>query len=299
MVERWLPTFLRVRNLILVHGFWHGSWCWNAVSAELASRGVPSVAVDMAGHGLHGASPAARWSRPFDPVAFASEPSPVAHVTASSAGRHLVEQIRRIGGGEPCVVVAHSMGGVAATAAAEFAPELFAHLVYVAAFTPVMGVPVVEYLRSAEAEGDLVARLLVADPAVIGALRIDVGDRYRHAEIREAFYNDLDSTAADAAIALLTPDAPAAVVAESPTVSADRYGAVPRTYVVCGKDNTIPVALQRRFVREIDAVSARPTRVVEMDASHSPFLSRPAELADAVAVAAVAERAGQPPAPTG
>lgn len=39
-------------------------------------------------------------------------------------------------------------------------------------------------------------------------------------------------------------------------------------------------ALQRRFIGEIDAVSAAPTEVIEMDTAHSPFLSRPAELAD-------------------
>jgi pimeloyl-ACP methyl ester carboxylesterase len=44
-----------------------------------------------------------------------------------------------IGGGESCVVAAHSMGGTVATAAAEIAPELFAHLVYVTAFAPVSG----------------------------------------------------------------------------------------------------------------------------------------------------------------
>jgi hypothetical protein len=40
--------------------------------------------------------------------------------------------------------------------------------------------------------------------------------------------------------------------------------------------------LQRRLVREIDAVSAAPTKVFELDSSHSPFLSHPDELADAI-----------------
>jgi hypothetical protein len=53
--------------------------------------------------------------------------------------------------------------------------------------------------------------------------------------------------------------------------------------VVCTKDNTVPVALQRRFVREIDAVSNAPTTVLELDSSHSPFLSQPAALATAIA----------------
>ena len=49
--------------------------------------------------------------------------------------------------------------------------------------------------------------------------------------------------------------------------------------MVCLRDNAFPVALQRLFVTEIDAVSAKPTTVVEIDTSHSPFLSQPAELA--------------------
>ena len=55
--------------IVLVHGYWHGSWCWTAVTEELAARGLASVAVDLAGHGLDARSPAARWSRPFDAAA--------------------------------------------------------------------------------------------------------------------------------------------------------------------------------------------------------------------------------------
>src|SRR3954469_20951135 len=154
--------------VVLVHGFWHGSWCWSPVSEQLASRGVASVAVDLDGHGLKSRSPRSRWQRPFDSVAFATEPSPVAGITASSAAASLVEQIRRIGNGRPCVVVAHSMGGTVATAAAEQAPELFAELMYVTAFAPVSGLPAAHYVTVPENAGELVASGLSADPAVVG-----------------------------------------------------------------------------------------------------------------------------------
>ncbi|MDT7589632.1 MAG: hypothetical protein QOE32_7182, partial [Pseudonocardiales bacterium] len=26
--------------IVLVHGFWHGTWCWSSVIEELASRGL-------------------------------------------------------------------------------------------------------------------------------------------------------------------------------------------------------------------------------------------------------------------
>lgn len=167
-----------LRTVILIHGDWHGSWCWSLVTEQLAGRGISSVPVDLDGHGLKNRSPSSRWSRPFDPAAYATEPSGVAGITASSAAATLLRQIQVIGGGEPCVVVAHSMGGTVATAAAELEPSLFAHLVYVSAFAPVTGISAAEYGASPENEGKMVLRL-AGDPATLGALRLDTGDRDR------------------------------------------------------------------------------------------------------------------------
>ncbi|MEU7873119.1 hypothetical protein [Dactylosporangium sp. NPDC049140] len=56
-------------------------------------------------------------------------------------------------------------------------------------------------------------------------------------------------------------------------VTRERFGSVPRSCVVCTRDNAIRPALQHRFVREIDAVSMSQTKVFELEASHLPFLS--------------------------
>ncbi|MBP2326503.1 pimeloyl-ACP methyl ester carboxylesterase [Kibdelosporangium banguiense] len=272
-----------VPPVVLVHGSWHGSWCWSPVTEHLAGLGVPAVAVDMDGHGLKGPSPRSRWSRPFDPAVFVAEPSPVAAVTTSSAAATLIDQLRRIGNGRPCVLVAHSMGGAVATMVAEKAPELVSELVYLSAFAPVSGKPVAYYFGLPENAGQPVSALLVGDPAVSGALRLDTGDADRHRAIRDVFYNDVDDATAAAAISLLTPDGPVGIPGETFTVTAERYGAVPHTYLVCLQDKAFPVALQRRFITEIDAVSAKPTTVLELDTSHSPFLSQPAELARVIA----------------
>ncbi|MER7193876.1 alpha/beta fold hydrolase [Streptomyces flaveolus] len=274
--------------VVLVHGFWHGSWCWSPVTERLAAQGVQSVAVDLDGHGLRGSTLRARWARPFDTEAFATEPSPVATVTVPSAAADLADRIRTIGAGRPCLVVAHSMGGVVATALAELAPELVGGLVYVSAYAPVAGVPVAAYTTCPENAGEKLLRLMAADPAAVGAARIDVADPDRRDEIKEAFYNDVDDRTADAAIALLSTDGPARMFSEVLTVTGRRYGSVPHSYVTCTRDNAVPVALQHRFINEIDAVSTSPTDVTELDSSHSPFLSRPAALADVIAEAAIA-----------
>jgi pimeloyl-ACP methyl ester carboxylesterase len=278
--------------VVLVHGFWHGSWCWSLVAEHLAGRGIPSVAVDLEGHGLRGPAPRAATARPFDAAAFATEPSPVADVTASSAAALLADQIRTIGGGRPCLVVAHSNGGVVATAMAELAPELVARLVYVAAIAPANGEPGGYYARCPENDSEKLANLIVADPAVVGAVRIDFGDPARRDEIKDAFYADIDDRTADAAIALLSPDGPSGVPAEKLIVTAERYGRVPHSYVTCTQDNAIPLAVQHRLIKEIDAVSATPTVVTELESSHSPFLSQPAVLAGVIANAAKAYSAG-------
>jgi pimeloyl-ACP methyl ester carboxylesterase len=272
--------------VVLVHGMWHGSWCWSLVTEELAARGLRSVAVDLDGHGLKARPPRSKWGRPFDAEAFATEPSRVAEVTALSAAATLGGQIRRIGRGQPCLVVAHSMGGVVATAAAEAAPELFAGLVYVCAYAPVSGLPGAAYAASPENAGEAGGRmdgLVGGDPRKIGGLRIDTEDVSRHDLIRETFYNDLDVDTATAAISLLSTDAPAGLATTAFEVTKARYGAIPHAYVMCTRDNVVRIRLQHRLVKEIDAVSALPTVVTELDSSHSPFLSQPAALAEFIA----------------
>ncbi|MFJ6575506.1 alpha/beta fold hydrolase [Streptomyces sp. NPDC091368] len=100
------PAFL------LVHGAWHGAWCWDALRTELDATGRRSHTVDL---------PSAR---PAD-----GTPSrPVGMRTDAEAIR---ESLRRIGG--PVVVVAHSYGGVPATEAVTGADNVTG-VVYVAGF---------------------------------------------------------------------------------------------------------------------------------------------------------------------
>ncbi|QYC37810.1 Alpha/beta hydrolase family protein [Nonomuraea coxensis DSM 45129] len=40
-------------TMVLVHGFWHGAWCWSEVVPHVVAGRRLAVAVDMAGHGLY------------------------------------------------------------------------------------------------------------------------------------------------------------------------------------------------------------------------------------------------------
>jgi hypothetical protein len=86
---------------------------------------------------------------------------------------------------------------------------------------------------------------------------------------------------------LLTPDVPAAPVATPTVASGERWGRVPRAYIRCSEDRAVMPALQDRFIREADAFTpGNRTGVVTLGASHSPFVSMPGELAEALAMLA-------------
>jgi pimeloyl-ACP methyl ester carboxylesterase len=271
--------------LLFVHGSWHGSWCWSEVIAHVAGAGRPALAVDMAGHGLRARRPRCLTGRPFDPKALATEVSPLADIDLDQAGDLLVAQTQQLGHGRPVTVVAHSMGGTLLTRAAQQAPQLVAHAVYLNAVMPASGVPANAYVRMPENEGSLLMPLLRADPAAIGAVRLDTasGDVHYRQQLRDAFYGDVDPAVADAAIGLLTPDVPAGISRGITTLTADGWGAVPRTYITCAQDMAFRSRLQQKFINDADAAFPdNPTSVVALDASHSPFLSMPDAVAEIV-----------------
>ncbi|MFD5553542.1 alpha/beta fold hydrolase [Streptomyces sp. NPDC127068] len=272
--------------LLFLHGSWHGTWCWSEVIARVTAAGRPAVAVDMAGHGLRARRARCLSERPFDPAGLTGEVSPVADVDLDGAGALLVDQLARIGGGRPVTVVAHSMGGAVLTRAAQRAPELVGRAVYLAAFMPGSDLAGGTYYGVPENADSLVGAVIRADAAVIGAHRIDLASAdagYRRL-LRDAFYTDVDQGLADAAMGLLTPDAPAGIARGTTRLTTDGWGSVPRTYVVCTRDRALPPALQRKFIADADAAfPENPTSVVELDAAHSPFLSMPERLADVVA----------------
>lgn len=177
------------------------------------------------------------------------------------------------------------MGGTVLTRAAQLVPELVAHAVYLTAFMPASDVPAVAYLQMPENAGELVAPSVRADPAAIGALRLDLASDdpdYRQ-QLRDAFFGDVEPVVADAALGLLTPDAPVGIALGATLLTSDGWGSVPRTYVTCARDMAIRPDLQQKFINDADsAFPDNPTSVVALDSSHSPFLSRPGQVADIV-----------------
>jgi pimeloyl-ACP methyl ester carboxylesterase len=270
---------------VLVHGGWHGAWTYERVIPLLARHGHVAVARDLPAHGLNARIPHSYLARPLDSSAFAAEKSQVAAITLEDYVRSVIQTIEEVRslGHDKVVLVGHSMGGLPVTAVAERVPQYIANLVYLTAFMPKSGASVIEYIAAPENSDGVLGPQIVADPAVIGALRMDhrSEDAAYQANGKLALCADVSDEDYRAIVNLLTPDVPFAPLVTPVVTTPERWGSVRRHYITCLQDQAIRPALQQRFIEEANAfVPAQPTTVHQMDASHSPYMSQPGALAE-------------------
>lgn len=281
----------RKTTYVLVHGSFHGAWCFELVKAILEGQGHPVVAHDLPGHGLLAAIPLAYSQFPRT-VAFNTEVSPVAGITA----KDYVDQVAGIvqtqvtNGSGPVVLLGHSMGGLVIQAVAErLGPSKIKRLVYLSAFMPADGKAPADVLALPSQSDALVLSLLLADPAQVGALRIDPNspDPVYAARAKAAFYGDVDDTIVRSTLNMLTPDDPAQPFSIAIALSSANWGSIPRTFIKCLRDFAVRPGTADAMIADADVFSpSNKTQVVTLDTSHSSFLSQPQALSDVLLAAA-------------
>lgn len=163
---------------------------------------------------------------------------------------------------EPAILVGHSMGGIAISQAAELYPERIRKLVYLTAFL----------LR----DGETLVGKVSESPTRVTGLTVRSLDRLsttvNPTMIREIFYAQCPDEDVALARSLLQPQA-VAPMATAQSLSAAKFGRVPRVYIECLRDRVIDPVLQKAMYQ------ASPCeKVVSIDTDHSPFFSRPGEL---------------------
>jgi pimeloyl-ACP methyl ester carboxylesterase len=156
------------------------------------------------------------------------------------------------------VVVAHSYGGAPTTQAACGLAQVIG-VTYVAANVPAIGQTAASFLEEA---GDSAWWLDIhGDQGYMNALRPE-----------EALYNDVTPAAARTYIAALRHQSLSSGL-EALTDAVWQH--IPTSYVVCDHDRAMPAAIQ-------EAMARRTGRVHHLTSGHSPFVSRPSELADLI-----------------
>jgi pimeloyl-ACP methyl ester carboxylesterase len=150
------------------------------------------------------------------------------------------------------IVVGHSYGGQVISAATAGRADI-TRLVYVCAFMLDVG----ESTTSA-----------LADQPPDWVEPLPDGIAVRVTDPVAVFYGDVEPPLAQQCAQRLHPQSVAAAATPLPAAG---WHDIPSRYVICERDRAIPVAVQQAMSRHAD-------EVVRLDASHSPFLSRPDEL---------------------
>lgn len=221
-------------TLLLVHGSWHGPWCWEKLAPELD-----------------------RWQIPWRTVALpcvGDDPKALGGVAEDVA---VIEKAAALEAGE-VVVLAHSYGGVPVTQA-RFGSNV-SRLIYLGAFMPDAGQSLVDLLPP----GPL--------PPFVSDNR-DGTTSVRPDLAVATFYADCDLTTANWAASRLRRHNG---ICNITPVTRAGWRDLPSTYILLTQDSACPTTTQRQVCRQAETV-------VELAGSHSPFLSKPAILADILA----------------
>jgi len=199
-------------DFVLVHGAWHGAWCWKRILPGLWRAGHRAFPVTLTGTGerAHLLSPDISLKTHIDDVAAVIE----------------AEELRQ------AIVVGHSYAGIVITGLADRMPERIAHLVYLDAVVPLPGEswssghPPQTQVQRREAIA-ATGSIPPADPALFG----------------------LSGEDAEWVARRQTPQ-PGGVYDEALQFDAARVAALPRTFIDCTSPALATIAVMRERVRK-------------------------------------------------
>lgn len=273
-------------GVVLVHGAWHSRATYNEVLPFLKAAEVPAIAIDLPGAGANNHISESFKQKSRDPEAFATEPSPNADVTQDQRTEAVIAAVRKMNAetGGKAVLLGHSLGGLTITPVAEAIPDEISAVVYLTAFMLPPRMVAGQMIDAPSMSDQAVTGLLKADPAVVGALRMDVAsnDPEYLANVRTTFYGDVSDEQFRAIVATLHPDEPAKVFAVPSVATRQRFGNIARYFITCTQDNAIPYTGQLEMIRLMDQAMENETTVLKLETSHSPFLSSPKGLAQII-----------------
>ena len=229
-------------TFVLIHGGWHGAWCWDKVAPLLEEAGHEVVRFDLPGHG--------------------EDPTPAVEVTLEGYADRIVEALDALS--EPAVLVGHSLAGTAISQAAERRPEKIDKLVYLCALLLPSGRSAIE--ASQEDADSVVLQNAQVEPDQGRIILSEDG-------MRQALYHDCPEEDFERARRLITPQ-PLAPLGTPVEVTEGNFGSVRRAYVHTTRDRAVSPAAQEKMYTDLPC-----EEVVSMATGHLPFFAAPEELA--------------------
>jgi len=230
-------------TFLLIHGAWHGAWCWKHVVPMLRSAGHSVVAPDLPGHG--------------------DDETPYKQVNLEKYVMSVCNELDKLD--DQVILVGHSMGGIIITETAERRPGKIRALVYLCAFLPQNG----ECLAGMEQRNPQPAVPPNLVPTKNGLTATIPEDK-----VTDLFYHDCPDADIEYAKRHLCPQA-LGLLNTPVTITPENYGRIPRNYILCTEDRALCLDFQNEMV------NASPgTATYSLKSSHSPFFSMPEKLVE-------------------
>lgn len=232
-------------TFLMIHGAWHGGWCFESLRPLLEQRGHELIAPTLPG--MDGGD------------------VPVGAVTLDLWAGFVADLARQQR--EPVILCGHSRGGIVISSAAERAPEHIGTLVYITAFM----LPHGQSLRAFQTE--------VPNLQFGGALAPTADGtavRFSRAAAAEVLYHRCPEALQREASQRLVLE-PLRPLVTPLSLSEARFGRVPRHYIECGDDRALLPIRQRAMRATLPCKS-----IATLDSDHSPFLSCPEALVEAL-----------------
>jgi pimeloyl-ACP methyl ester carboxylesterase len=192
-------------TFVLVHGAWHGAWCWAAVVRQLQKLGDRAFAVDLPGHGA----------------------SNISRAEATLAG--YIDSVTKFieeRGLSDVILAGHSLGGMTISGVVQKIPARIKRVIYVSAIVPLDGESAIHTLPDADA----VARVLEGLRS-----RPDPSSPVDEQMFRTAYMQDASRDLQDFVLSALVPE-PVAPMLETLSMKSFYTCGVPQSFLVCEDD---------------------------------------------------------------
>ncbi|KAI5588682.1 hypothetical protein BDE02_05G114000 [Populus trichocarpa] len=227
-------------RLVLIHGSSAGAWVWYKVKPMLEAAGHSITALDMSASGVN--TKTLEEVRTFDQY---NEP--------------LIEFMANLPENEKVVLVGHSLGGLNLAFAMEKFPEKISLAIFVTAIMPdtqhqpsYMLEKFTESISGIDEEQDTAVSSTPFQLTPIEDLTL------------QALLNRPGSTFVES-------------LSKANKFTEDRYGSVPRVYIVCTEDILLSPSLQRFMIEQNEV-----KEVMEIPADHMAVFSKPKELSQCI-----------------
>jgi pimeloyl-ACP methyl ester carboxylesterase len=150
-------------QFLLVHGSFHGAWCWGKTVAELEKRGHRAKAIDLPGQG--------------------EDQTLLKEVTLDTMVERIIAEMADLPG--QVVLVGHSLGGIPISVTGEKVPDRVKALVYLSAFLPRDGEALLD-IENRNPKPVVPVSMIFDAERVSGTIMPD--------KVREIFYHDARAT---------------------------------------------------------------------------------------------------------